>query len=555
MPELFWKIKIMKVNHLLLIFALLGGPISAMAIGVTTLPPQSGEVALVENNIDGDYFVSTGPGSNPIYIVGPSRISDAMVAAGNSGEFPGVIGTAQAIVDTSNIFDLWLEGAPVASPFAGPACVSSGCSTAVTDGKGVYGIVYGRNQAVLLSGLISDGFYQYLRQMTIGSHFSMTLNGCRAYSPFYDANRGERCKDDGVNATWEATEVTFTKGAHLRLNNIGYTDEIFINSDGVPTPGDGNTDCRVQIVGGKSGLACKMVSYNLQTNGANSTSFRLYPSLINWTLKYEIAKDDMQFSLNGSSWLPASITTSGGMEKPNDYYTLDDLKSSESIYVFLSNDFFKKMVSIGLSDTSSQELFNFTIVSRTENVGVAAVYNFSTSNSLTIKPREFGISITSDDYSESPTREGYIGSDKPSLDFDYLVATTGKTSADEVQIKVTGPSRTINGRAYCIFSSQDTQDKVPFPATLSFTTRNGSKKTFDAGCDGRWHDMTDALWASSAWTDISGEPGVMNTATVKLSILMNEIISMRILGSLSGWYGEVSASGEVHVQATWRDVQ
>ncbi|WP_110273851.1 hypothetical protein [Klebsiella oxytoca] len=545
----------MKVNHLLLVFALLGGPLSAMAIGVTPLSPQSGEIVFVENNIDGDYFVSTGPGSNPVYISGPSRISDAMVAAGNGSAFRGIISTNQPIVDSSYVFDLWLDNAPVASPFAGPACLSSGCSTAVTDGKGVYGIVYGRNQAVLLSGLISDDFYQYFRQMTTGSHFSMTLNGCRAYRPFYDASSGERCKDEGVGAVWQATELTFTKGAHLRLNKTGYTDEVFINSDGVPTPGDGNTNCRVQIVGGRSGLACKMVSYNLQTNGANSTSLQLYPSLLHWTLKYEIASDDMQFSLNGSSWLPASITTTSSMDIPTDYYTLDDMKSSGSIYVFLSNDFFKKMVAIGLSDINSQDLFNFTIKSETSNGSGMMIYNFSTSNSLTIKPREFGISITSDDYSESPTREGYVGSDKPSLDFDYLVATTGKTAADEVQIKVTGPSRTINGRAYCIFSSQDTQDKVPFPAILSFTTRNGSKKTVDSGCDGRWHDMTDALWASSAWTDISGEPGVMNTATVKLSILMNEIISMRILGSLSGWYGEVSASGEVHVQAIWRDVQ
>lgn len=545
----------MKVNHLLLVFALLGGPLSAMAIGVTPLSPQSGEIVFVENNIDGDYFVSTGPGSNPVYISGPSRISDAMVAAGNGSAFRGIISTNQPIVDSSYVFDLWLDNAPVASPFAGPACLSSGCSTAVTDGKGVYGIVYGRNQAVLLSGLISDDFYQYFRQMTTGSHFSMTLNGCRAYRPFYDASSGERCKDEGVGAVWQATELTFTKGAHLRLNKTGYTDEVFINSDGVPTPGDGNTNCRVQIVGGRSGLACKMVSYNLQTNGANSTSLQLYPSLLHWTLKYEIASDDMQFSLNGSSWLPASITTTSSMDIPTDYYTLDDMKSSGSIYVFLSNDFFKKMVAIGLSDINSQDLFNFTIKSETSNGSGMMIYNFSTSNSLTIKPREFGISITSDDYSESPTREGYVGSDKPSLDFDYLVATTGKTAADEVQIKVTGPSRTINGRAYCIFSSQDTQDKVPFPAILSFTTRNGSKKTVDSGCDGRWHDMTDALWASSAWTDISGEPGVMNTATVKLSILMNDIISMRILGSLSGWYGEVSASGEVHVQAIWRDVQ
>ncbi len=74
--------------------------------------------------------------------------------------------------------------------------------------------------------------------------------------------------------------------------------------------------------------------------------------------------------------------------------------------------------------------------------------------------------------------------------------TSGKTAADEVLIKVTllAPVQVIGGRSYCVFSSDDGKAKVPFPATLSFIARNGATKTYDAGCDDSWRDMTDALW-------------------------------------------------------------
>lgn len=120
-------------------------------------------------------------------------------------------------------------------------------------------------------------------------------------------------------------------------------------------------------------------------------------------------------------------------------------------------------------------------------------------------------------------------------------------------IKATGPTQPIAGRAYCIFSSADGQTKVPFPATLTFTTRSGAKQSYDAGCDGTWRDMTDALWLSTPWTGNSGETGLMNKSTVKFSVLMSDAISRQTLEN-DEWFGEVSASGEIHVQATWRNV-
>lgn len=172
---------------------------------------------------------------------------------------------------------------------------------------------------------------------------------------------------------------------------------------------------------------------------------------------------------------------------------------------------------------------------------------------MLIKPRDFGVSIISDEYTTKPTRTGDVGKNEPSLDFGYIVTTSGKTAADEVLVKVKGPSQVINGQSYCIFSSADNETQVPFPARLTFTTSNGSKKTYDTSCDDQWHDMTQALWSSTPWNDISGDVGTMEKTNLVFSILMNNPQSLRTINN-HNWYGEVSASGEIHVKATWRNV-
>ncbi|STU71344.1 CFA/I fimbrial minor adhesin [Klebsiella pneumoniae] len=153
------------------------------------------------------------------------------------------------------------------------------------------------------------------------------------------------------------------------------------------------------------------------------------------------------------------------------------------------------MVNLGISDINTKDLFNFRFQNTTSPE--SGWYEFSTSNTLIIKPRDFSISIISDEYTSAPSREGYVGSGEPALDFGYIVTTSGKTAADEVLIKVTGPAQVIGGRSYCLFSSDDGTAKVPFPATLSFITRSGTTQTYDAGCDDSWRDMTDALWLTT----------------------------------------------------------
>ncbi|HEP0584270.1 TPA: fimbrial adhesin EcpD [Klebsiella aerogenes] len=560
----------MKIKGLAGLMALVAALYVAQAGAATKVVQgaKSNGFVYIEDQIDGGFFVS--PDGTGEAVIGGTNHYINTLNYDNGGDVSlqdslGYISTNNKLDPALSVLsDMWLDNSPVAYPLQGFICSFwfNGCESIsvlqgqVTDARGFYG-AEGRKGSwnYAFDGAMSDAFYSHLQQMGVNSSFTVTINECASSYHEYDASKGERCTDQS-DATWYATDVTYTKSGHLRLINTNAMDEVFINSDGVPTPGEGNTNCWVQTVNGKNGLACKMVNYSLQSTGSGD-KIRIAPVINNLALQTSTAVGDMQFSLDGNSWKAVDTTRpTKGIYFSNSayFYTLNEMASSGTIYVFFSQTFFKQMVASGISDINSHDMLYFRIMSiQNSYMEAGKAFDFNSSNSLEIKPREFSINISSEDYSDAPTREGYVGRDEPSLDFNYIVTTSGKTAADEVLIKATGPTQQINGRAYCIFSADDSTIKVPFPATLSFTKQDGSIKTYDAGCDGSWRDMTDALWLTSAWTDISGEPGVMDKATVKFSIPMNDDISQKTLDN-NEWYGDVSASGEIHVQATWRDI-
>ncbi|MGG8006760.1 hypothetical protein PGN76_17640 [Klebsiella aerogenes] len=527
---------------------------NAKAVVTKTVYADSGIMpfVFVENNSDDNYFVTPGAARDP-RMTGSNRWTG--LKYNGSGTIYqvslGYIDNGFNIPLNANWkFDMWLENSPISHPLLGLRCINwyAGCNMATslilpdsTDVNGFYGVTVTPGGQKWMHGMMSDPFYQYLQQMPVGSSFSMTINTCQT-SINYTASDGARCKDQSSGA-WYVRKVTQMKAAHIKLINTGALSEVFINSDGVPTLGAGNADCHIQTVGALKGLSCKMVTYNLQSNGLSNDSINIFPAVTNTSLSTALSLYDLQFSLDGNSWKPVSGTSQ--------YYTFNQMKSSSAVYVFFSSNFFKKMVSLGLSDSDTKDLLAFRF--QNFNAVEAGWYEFSTSNTLIIKPRDFSVSIISDEYTNTPIRHGSVGDAEPSLDFGYIVTTSGKSAADEVLIKVKGPGQSIGGRSYCIFSSEDGVTKVPFPATLSFVTNSGSTKKYDTGCDDSWHDMTDALWMITPWTDNSGGSGQLNKSTVKFSIPMDDPISQHTIDNHS-WYGEVSASGEIHVKATWRNI-
>ena len=509
---------------------------------------------LVENNADDNFFVTPEGTLNP-RLTGASKWTGLKYAGGGGTHYQQSLGYADNGYNTpltsGNSFDMWLEGAPIKHPFVGLRCINwySGCSIdtsliepQATDEKGFYGAIVTSGGQKWMHGLLSPSFYQYLSQMPVGGRLTMEMNGCQTPAK-YNAAAGERCQDQDTGA-WYGRKITHVKAAQLRLMNTNAMTELFVNSDGVPIIGEGNNACKMMTIGTKSGVMCKMVDYTLDmVAGAGSKSIHIFPAIMNPALASAVSMRDVMFSLDGNKWRNTSGTTY--------YYTFEDLKESNAVYIFFSSNFFKQVILLGISDSDTRTLINF----RFQNTisPESGWYEFSTSNQLIIKPRDFGISIISDDYNNAPKRHGHVGADELPLNFGYVVTTSGKTAADEVLVKVSGPGKEIGGRWYCIYSSEDGVAKVPFPAQLSFTTSAGGQRRFDAGCDDVWHDMTDALWGNTPWQDISGEGGVMNKTHLTFSIPMNAPVSQFTVDK-SSWYGDVSASGEIHVKATWRNI-
>lgn len=550
------RVKVWRVLLIVLFFAL-----SRSAIALN--PIDEGDVddikfILVQNDIDDNFFVTPlVPAVNVPVMAGANRWTGLKYNFTTVNIYQDSLGYVENGVTTPILMgmrvDMWIDNPPASGPLIGIRCVNYrlGCNASTslllpeaTDNYGFYGVTIPLGPAKYMNGMMSDAFYYYLNGIPVGGHIQFMLNDCST-SEQYDARAGQRCREMNTG-DWHKRNLGFIKAGHLKLPSTVDATEVFIDSDGNPMLGEGSSGCNLQVVGGLSGLSCKMTQYMLTHDNGSNTTIHIYPSLNHPALASAIngSKEDMQFSLDGQTWKV--------VDEAINYFTYDDLKSTNVIYVFLSTNFFKKMVDLGISDTNTHELFNFRVhnSSAVEN----GWYEFSTSRQLIIKPRDYSISIISTDYVSNPTRSGKVGPGKPSLDFDYIVTTSGSDRANEVLINVTGPSQNIQGRAWCIFSSADGTSQVPFPGTLSFTTASGSIKSYDVGCDGQWRDMTEALWASPRLIDPSNSRSVFNKATVRFSIGMDAPESLKTIND-DDWYGDVSAAGEIHVQATWRNIR
>ncbi len=451
------------------------------------------------------------------------------------------------IVPANNNLDMWIDDSPINSPLTGLRCIYwyAGCndssliSPQATDKLGFYHATSTSGGLKWNHGMMSESFYQYLLQMPVGDKLVFKLNSCWTTAD-YDASVGERCKDQS-RGSWYSRVVTHRKGAHLNIINNDSLIEVFISSDGVPTLGENSGDCFNLTLNGNTSIACKMVSYKLTTSSASNTSIHIFPAINNPALDKVLANDDIYFSLDKNNWKNMSGSS---------YYTFNDLKKSDSIYIFFTTNFFQKLIKQGLINSVTRDLFDFRFYNTVS--AESGWYEFSSSTNMIIKPRNFSASIISDDHLEHVYKRGEVGHGQSAIDFGYYVSTSGKTAADEVLIKVSGPGRVINGRWYCIFSSSDNSFSVPFPAVMSYQLSNGNTTEYDVGCNDQWHNITDALWTSTPWNDPYGEVGTINKTHVNFKILMDDPISLRTTHNLF-WWGEVNASGQINIKATWHN--
>ncbi|CNI50487.1 hypothetical protein [Yersinia mollaretii] len=523
----------------LILFALLFNYPLVFAATMKQLPDaEQTQYILIENNADNNYFV-TPVGTVSSHMAGVkssnaranNRLDLGYIDNGNMADFPA-----------NFALDMWLENSQIQRPLDGLRCGNgTACSTLpqLIDDKGFYGVRLFSGGSKGAQGIMSDSFYYYLAQLPVGDVLRMEINLCST-PDLYDANSGERCKDR-TQANWSKRNVSHKKIAHLRLLDIDFVSQVLINTDGIPVVGEGSADCKNHSIGGQPGIVCKMLSYDLQaTSDINYSSLYIYPVINNPLLVSATTANDVKFSLDGNNW--KNVSGSG------ENFTFSAMKNSKGIYVFFSSRLFKQMLKQG--NLRAKNLVSFRLANPTS--GRLSQYDIPTSNELIIKPRDFELGISSTDGSSSPHQQGTVGVGNPPLIFEYNVTTSGMTQADSVKIMVSGPHQKVNGIDYCRFSSADSRIQVPFPAQLIISSDRGAARTFAAGCNHQWFDITDISWSRMRTLEDPAVIGIQNSANVSFIIPMDDPISQKTFDGQS-WLGAVSASGEIHVQATWND--
>ncbi|MEL2241739.1 fimbrial protein [Leclercia adecarboxylata] len=492
----------------------------------------------IENNVDNEYFIT--PSATDPRFTGANVWTKYKTNQDSLG-YMGYAGWAR----NNSYIDMWIEDSPINMPFNGircriangQKCPSTGyVAAAASDNNGFYHTRSGTStyDGSYAFASLSPTAYEYFKNQSAGNKDNFILNFC-FNDKDYDYGAGERCNTLSTGY-WYKLKFNVTKIGHLKLRSTGALAEVWTASDGTPSVTIGTDTCQTGVVAGKNGLICKMVSYSLEeTTRLNALNFKL---IVDKTkLGFTPAYNEIKYSGDAVKWTNYNTST--------DYYNVFNT-SGDYVYLFFQDTFFKKLVNAGKSITANDDIFTFNF----QNAAVpeSGYYQFTTSTTLNIIPKEYGISIISSDQMANPKRTGKIGSEQP-IAFDYQITTSAPRQADSITVQVVGNSAKVNGRPYCVFTSADNTLKVPIPAYISFTTTEGATVTKRNSCSEAPVDITKASWVQTAWNANIDDSFYYKT-NLKLLFPMDD---GRSHFTVSGqeWMGTVSASGEIKATATW----
>lgn len=523
------------LSGLLLIFL---GSRSAFAVHIYNSGSVSNSYLFIENNVDNEYFIT--PAALDPRFSGANGWTKYSTKQDSLG-YMGYSGWSQV----NTWFDMWIENSPISHPFlgircrvaTGSACPSTGYLQAdFTDNNGFY---HTRSGTSVYDGAygfatFSPSAYEYFKNQSVGAQTTFNVNWCH-HAANYNYAAGERCNTLN-NGHWYKLKFSVTKQGHLTLRSTGALAEVWTASDGTPSVTVGSDTCYIAQVGSTKGLICKMVSYSMQqTQKINSLQLQMVIDTAR--LGFTPSGSEIRYSGDGNTWVNyqtwsdySKIFTTGG----------------NYVYVFMTNTFFKNLLNNGISITGNDDIFTFSF--KNTVVPESGYYQFTTSTTLEVIPKEYGISIISSDGRANPKQSGTIGNSQP-IEFDYQITTSASRQADSITVQVTGEHTTLNGIPYCVFSSADNKLKVPIPAYVSFTTASGSTMTKRNSCAEAPVDITQAHWSQTAW-NASEDDSFFYQTNLKLSFPMDD---SRSQFTVSGeeWMGTVSASGEIKATATW----
>ncbi len=498
------------------------------------------EFFFVENNIDNEYFITT------------SKLSPRFTGSNEFAKFVekhaslGYMGMGTWKVGKNYYGDIWLENSPIREPFTGNRCRrdQSGCpDTALNAAEyiladGAYHIPAFNNdgQSNNARGIFSNSSYLFFDKMAVNTQTTLDYRFCST-NKFYDPSRGQRCVDVEPKNE-EKTIYDLTKVGHLKLISTNALQEIFVDSNGNAILGLGSKFCSITTIANVSGVSCRLVESELK--GSLISTIRISLN-IDPMLGFDPKSATIKIKgSNFTKWYNYNDRT----------YATNILSAGENgIDVFFSQTFLKELITRKIDLSKSQQLFTFSFDNKTV-APQSGYYEFTPSNTIIIKPRDYGISIVSKELVNNPHREGKVGDKEPPLTFDYIVTTSAFRQANKITAAVEGPQVTLRGQPYCLFSSRDKKINVPFSAYLTYTNESGSKVKTRTACDNVPISIKEALWTQTTWPYPYQLEGYFYRTDLQLTFPMNEGTS---LFSMEGedWIGVVEASGYVNVFAEW----
>ncbi|WP_275075452.1 fimbrial protein [Providencia rettgeri] len=527
--------------------------ITAFFFSFTVLTPNSfaataplQEYVIVENQIDNEFFIVANR-------VDP-RFSGSNVFTKyqrNSQLSLGYMGyTGTPFSSAYNMGDIWLENSPVNQPFIGNRCMTNNRNCPATSywpaqqlrDNGAYKIQQTGTpgESGYSRPIFSEAFYRWLAEIPPGTEYTFDLRTCTSRDDYDLSNT--TCMTSGGRTSTQQHYIPTNKKGNIILKGTGALQEVFVDSNGNPTIGLGSNFCSTGIVGNASGVICKLVE--LETKGSSisgSFTVRMYIDSAKLGLARAPAAAQIQYKgSNSTRWTNWSSTTNMSEIFNN---------GSQNIEVFLSNAYLKSIVDASPNSTVTlaDSVYTFGFQSPLPQSGF---YEFTPSNYLIIKPRDYGISIIPADFNPNQSKTGKVGSEEPPIEFNYIVTTSGPRQADSITAKVEGPQTTLKGQSYCLFTSNDNKLNVPFSAYLSFKNGSGVKESYRASCDSNEISLKNALWAETPWDRPNEDLGSFYRTNLDLSFPMNDANSFFTLDGID-WLGTVSASGTITVKAIW----
>ncbi len=451
---------------------------------------------------------------------------------------------------TNYNIDMW-ENGPIRHPYINQRCIKSwsGCDPQTAEAinkpaevneSGFYGLM--KAATGYAHAKLSSSFFDYLRSMPVGTILNREMNFCMT-TRVYNAAAGERCVNQD-SGSWYVKKTQHKKAGHLRFIQTNAISEVIVDSNGMPYILPGSQGCENYRLGTRDGVLCRFLDYEFNQDGSQSFSDPyIYTNIKNSTLNSAIVSADVQMSTNLTNWALRGAD-----------YNVSYLKGQSSIYLFLSSNFFKQVVRLGLQEQLTRNLINFNM--RNIKAPESGFYEFSGTTEIVIKPRDFSVSILSSEGVSSPYQEGSVGKDI--LNFSYKISDSGPISADMLEIAITQDIGSPY-QGFCTFyPAEDSaiEQAVPIPTKLVFnSTTNGLLSQHNIRCDGTPLDIR-ALGIQDSttpqeWNDPISGKGITRFYELALEFDLTDPMVQRTIND-ELWEGSVQQSGTITIKGTWR---